>query len=178
MSLEGWGSSAPDSSDSSSSSSSDSHSWRPVPMRCGGRRWRQGGPVAGYVSAPLGSLGRLVGEGWNAFSRDIVYAGHQSNSQKGPWMQQAPILRGRAFSHPRPVVFSNVDKVCRTRSKSLQSLCGRQVPLPREEWAQDEGLWKLPGSPGRHWGTDQRIFRLRCCWPMPAFGILWLLGYG
>lgn len=27
------------------------------------------------------------------------------------------------------------------------------MPLPGEGCAQDKGLEKLPGSPGRHWGT-------------------------
>lgn len=101
----------------------------------------------------MGSLGRLEGEARIAFSRDIVHVGHQSNSQEVPWMQQAPILRGKVFNPPRPVIFSSEDKVCRTWSRSLQSLCVRWVPLPREECAQDKGLWKLPCSPGRHWGT-------------------------
>lgn len=68
-------------------------------------------------------------------------------------MQQAPILRGRAFRHPRGVGFSCEDKVCRTRNESLQSPCGRWMYLPKENCAQDNGLWKLSGSPGRHWET-------------------------
>lgn len=50
------------------------------------------------------------------------------------------------------------------------------TPDPREECAQDKKPWKLTDYPGKHLG-DCRTLRIRCCWPVQAFRILWLLGY-